>query len=128
MKTYVLEDGTYVGTKAEAEASGQYYDVFEIPMAKADLIAFVNTLTKGEKVDVNLSEEKEAKPIKVSQTEQFFHDYMDKVQAGNIDLDDTLLKCPPDTALRLLGILIGRVRRFVDVEDKEHERTIIVEK
>ena len=54
MQTYRLASGVFVGTQADAKASGEKWEPVEVPTnPKADLIKFLNELSDERKVDVN---------------------------------------------------------------------------
>lgn len=114
VKTYRLENGTYVGTQAEIP-KGETFETVEVPTnPKEDLLKFLNELVLSQPVTpIQADDTPPAATSTVPQSteeERVYAQFRANVAAGRVDLDETILAAPLDVSLRLLGLVSERIR------------------
>ena len=60
---YLLDDGTYARTQADAKASGQGFQKTNIPVDSAGLIKFINTIIEQERCGFNPPDNEQAPAV-----------------------------------------------------------------
>ena len=119
MKLYLCQDGTYVGTQADAKLRGKHFEQIEVPTDKEGLLAYLNQfvnavedLRPDEPVkDVNEDIHPERAPSRPSYTAQ------------SLDLDDQWESLPLARKLHFAALAVEDARALtptvavVDDED-----------